>query len=800
MAIAEELKVVVRAEVDRAMRDLKQFNSTIDEGEKKAGGFNTKMLAAGAAVAGAVVVLRQAVRVAGQLVDAFGRQEQAEARLEAVMRATGEAAGFSAEQLKDQAAALQQVTIYGDEAVMEMQAIIATFKSIQGDVFERTTELALDLSAAFGQDLKSSAIQLGKALEDPATGLTALRRIGVTFSEAQEDMIKGMQEAGDVAGAQAEILKVLEGQVGGTAEAMGSTMTGEVEKLKNAFGDFKEMLGFVILDAIEPLVTGLTTLLTKINEVFAKLRENREAESILGNAIVGEGTVAELERAVELQEQNVELAMGRLRYARDTRDRIKEAYGIDSQWYQDAQQRFMDSLRNLQVEEAIQAEILGTLEARRKEEEAIADEMERQARAGAGGREYPSFGGDIGGPRTIAEGGGSELAGMSALALKDHAKRVELLREEIATSQEMQQAAIDAAIAERELKLQREALGNIMERNISKGEKLMELEDKAAAVEQEMQYAQIRAQIQSEQELAAKKQLHSLQEMGNAAEVVRQLEEELAADRVKYLRSVNNFVNDLYAEIQGIAGSLQSMADDETALGRAVFAFSSVIDILVAFATGNVIGGIAKFVQWILYLIEKLREEDLPEDDIDEDIRPAWERWRDGQVDMLEELLREERRIRDENLRQLERTFSQEYDVLYDAWDRNLITTQEFIDQMNQMNTDYDEQRTAIESTVQNIEDQLALLRDDEWARLTWWRDYWDSKFGDIFGDMPTGGTGADWIDWFGIGASKSAQTSNSVIINMNGDHYGNEDFASAVEDALWTAGDRGLLTRIRIA
>ena len=42
------------------------------------------------------------------------------------------------------------------------------------------------MTAVFGQDLCSSATQLGKALEDPIDGLTALRRVGISFSDTPE--------------------------------------------------------------------------------------------------------------------------------------------------------------------------------------------------------------------------------------------------------------------------------------------------------------------------------------------------------------------------------------------------------------------------------------------------------------------------------------------------------------------------------------------------------------------------------------------------------------------------------------
>jgi hypothetical protein len=76
-----------------------------------------------------------------------------------------------------------------------------------------------------GTDLKGSAVQLGKALNDPIAGVGALSRVGVTFTETQKDMIKTMVEAGNVAGAQTLILDELGKEFGGSAKALADPVT-----------------------------------------------------------------------------------------------------------------------------------------------------------------------------------------------------------------------------------------------------------------------------------------------------------------------------------------------------------------------------------------------------------------------------------------------------------------------------------------------------------------------------------------------------------------------------------------------
>lgn len=186
------------------------------------------------------------------------RQEQAYARLEAAIKSTGGAAGKTADDLSKMAAEMQVVTTYGDEAVMEMQALLLTFKEIKGDVFDEATRSVLDLSAAMGQSLQGSAIMLGKALNDPVLGLTAMRRVGIQFSDAQEEVIKKLVETGDKAGAQRMILQELQSQFGGMAKTLRGTLGGALESAKNAFGDLLEMNKVSNADRLRSAIEGLT--------------------------------------------------------------------------------------------------------------------------------------------------------------------------------------------------------------------------------------------------------------------------------------------------------------------------------------------------------------------------------------------------------------------------------------------------------------------------------------------------------------------------------------------------------------
>ncbi|MES0071940.1 hypothetical protein [Mesorhizobium sp. M0058] len=167
--------------------------------------------------------------------------EKAQTQLAAALRSTGNVAGQSVDGLNAHAAALQRITAYEDDAVTSSQALLLTFTKIRGDTFNKATDAILDMATAMKQDLQGATIMVGKALNDPILGVTALSRAGVQFTASQKEVIKSLVETGDVAGAQVLILKELENQFGGSAKAARETLGGALQALGNAWGNLFEL-------------------------------------------------------------------------------------------------------------------------------------------------------------------------------------------------------------------------------------------------------------------------------------------------------------------------------------------------------------------------------------------------------------------------------------------------------------------------------------------------------------------------------------------------------------------------------
>lgn len=185
--------------------------------------------------------------------------------LEATIKATGNSAGLTGEQLADMATGFMNLTAIDDEVIKGGQTILLTFRSIGKDVFPDAMKAALDMSTVMGTDLNSAVLQVGKALNNPIEGLTALKRVGVSFTEEQKKMITELVNTGQGMKAQQIIIAELSKEFGGAAEASKTatqtfnTAVGELQETIGAFGTSgagASFLGF-FTDLVENVTAGI---------------------------------------------------------------------------------------------------------------------------------------------------------------------------------------------------------------------------------------------------------------------------------------------------------------------------------------------------------------------------------------------------------------------------------------------------------------------------------------------------------------------------------------------------------------
>src|SRR3990167_3958541 len=198
-------------------------------------------------VAGAIVGIAAALKYS---LEQAAQAEKIFAVTESVIKATGGAAGLTAEQVSSMADRLSRLNAIDDETILGAQNLLLTFKQVRGEGFEKASQAAIDLSVVMGTDLRGAAMMVGKALEDPVRGITALRRAGVSFTAEQQKMIKSLVETGRAAEAQEFILKELNSQVGGAGVAVAKTYAGQMVLLKTNVDNLAEALGVRLLPAL----------------------------------------------------------------------------------------------------------------------------------------------------------------------------------------------------------------------------------------------------------------------------------------------------------------------------------------------------------------------------------------------------------------------------------------------------------------------------------------------------------------------------------------------------------------------
>ena len=228
----------------------------------------------GAAIVIAAKALKVLVKVTKESITAFIKQEKVEAQLNAVLKSTAGISGMTAKSIKNLANELSMVSTFGDDAIIASSNLLLTFTKIGEETFPRAQTAVLDMATALRTDLKSASIQLGKALNDPVKGMAAMSRSGVSFTQAQKDMVKSMMANNDILGAQNVILAEMEVQFKGAALAASLTFGGQMEVIKNQLGDVKENFGELFKEMAINFLPVIKQLVIDFKEWTTTLKED----------------------------------------------------------------------------------------------------------------------------------------------------------------------------------------------------------------------------------------------------------------------------------------------------------------------------------------------------------------------------------------------------------------------------------------------------------------------------------------------------------------------------------------------
>jgi hypothetical protein len=252
-----------RALTLKLLADISDFTKGLDQSEKKTASMGDKLkkfgkmaaigLAAAGAAAGAFAV--KAIAAGEAAATSNARIDQINTSMGLFGASTDEVTAS----LINYANEVARSTGIDQNSIKATQAKLLTFKEIAQTAdevngnFQRATKAAIDLGAAGFGSAETNAVALGKALNDPIKGITALTRSGVTFTESEKERIKTLVASNKVSEAQNMILAAIETQVGGTAEATSNAS----DRMKVGLSQVTETIGLALLPAFEKVTAFL---------------------------------------------------------------------------------------------------------------------------------------------------------------------------------------------------------------------------------------------------------------------------------------------------------------------------------------------------------------------------------------------------------------------------------------------------------------------------------------------------------------------------------------------------------------
>jgi len=269
-----------------------QKNASADGQRKQGIGLYTQGVLKAVAVIGlAIAAFKSFIGVFSGAIAAFDRGQKTTAQLNAVIKSTGGAAGRTAYEIKQQAKALNELTAVSSKQITAGASMMLTFTNVRGEIFDKSIPAMLDMAQALASvngeeiDLKNTSIRLGKALNDPVAGITALKRVGVAFTEQQKDQIKTLVEGGKLVEAQTIILTEIQKEFGGSAAAAGKVATASFTKLSQAWKAFTAPSGGLIVNILAPLADMARDVLKTVTPVEL-LSDSMEKQKSRVNGLV----------------------------------------------------------------------------------------------------------------------------------------------------------------------------------------------------------------------------------------------------------------------------------------------------------------------------------------------------------------------------------------------------------------------------------------------------------------------------------------------------------------------------------
>lgn len=224
--------------------------------------------------------VRAAIDTVKEVTGLAMKQDIAVAKLNQQLKNHNELTKENTKALLDQASALQQQTVFADDAIISAQAMLASFNLSTEQMIKMTPRL-LDVAmmtqntSGQMQDLATTAKMVGVALGGQAGRLT---QMGIKLSDHQKSLFSAASEQEKFN----LLIKIFDDNAKGLATSVGATLQGRISQFKNNIGDLKEMIGNTIVKS-EAWNTMISFISEEINKLTKWLQTNEDEVKEWGN-------------------------------------------------------------------------------------------------------------------------------------------------------------------------------------------------------------------------------------------------------------------------------------------------------------------------------------------------------------------------------------------------------------------------------------------------------------------------------------------------------------------------------------
>ncbi|ARP86299.1 phage tail length tape measure family protein [Bordetella genomosp. 9] len=198
--------------------------------------------------------------VFGKFIEETKNAQNEQAQLAAVLKSTGQAAGFTIAKLNQMASDLSSQSVFSEGDINRAQTRLLSYTGIVGETFPRAMQAVIDTAQRMGMTVEQAAETVGRALDIPSQGLSSLSKQGFRFTDEQKQLVEQLERTGKTAQAQAVVLEALESSYGGAAAAARETLAGALQALQNQIDD--------LMTGEDGSVDGLTRSINSLTETL----------------------------------------------------------------------------------------------------------------------------------------------------------------------------------------------------------------------------------------------------------------------------------------------------------------------------------------------------------------------------------------------------------------------------------------------------------------------------------------------------------------------------------------------------